>query len=103
MAKQKVQEQVQETQAPVEKVDRWTAVHKALSEVDGDTSYQAIIGRAHELLRDSGDADWDDIDATWKIVERACESLEGLKLIEQSWDVQIHPLRAGKLGNGNGR
>jgi hypothetical protein len=90
------------TQEPVEKLTRWEAVHKAIAEVDGDTSYLAIIGRAHELLKDSGDADWDDHDATWKWVERACESLEGLGLIEQTWDVQVHPTRTGKLGvNGD--
>jgi hypothetical protein len=101
MAKAKASEKNEQPQEEVEQLTRFEAVHKALAEVEGDTSYLAIIGSAHELLQASGDADWDDEDATWKIVERACDSLQGLNLIEQTWDVQIHPLRAGKLGNGN--
>lgn len=104
MAKQKNAAKNVQTQEPetVEKLTRREAVCRAISEVDGDTSYDEIIDRAQELLKASGDANADDRDATWNLVERIMENLADIGLVELEWDVRVHPTVA-RLGKVNGK
>jgi hypothetical protein len=92
-------QQPEQPPEPVEWLDRWTAVHRAIGEVDGDTTYGEIIERAQELLRACGDEDADHR-TLWNVVEKAMTSLVSLGLVECEWEVHVHPLRPGRLGNG---
>jgi hypothetical protein len=102
MGKKRVEQQDQQPELPaqpVERLDKWTAVHRAIAEVDGDTTYSEIVEHAQELLAASGDGDAD-FRTLWNIVEKAMTSLVSLGLVECEWEVRVHPLRPGKLGNG---
>jgi len=102
MAKRKGPEPEQDSQeesAP--KHTRWSAVHQAIREMDSDTSYNALIERAQELLKASGDVSWDNYDATYKIVDSVVGHLTELGYVE--WDVLVHPTKAGKIGNGGAK
>jgi len=110
MAKQKVEQEErldQEEQHPVEKqeeeqpekLNRRECAERVIAEVDGDTTLKEMAEKADKLFvaGRGGDSDHSDLDtAAWHI-QKVLETLEGVGLVELSWECVIHP-NVPKLG-----
>ena len=83
-----------EQETPV-KMNRWKAVHQAIAEIDGSTTYSDIIDRAVELLTAAGEEA--DEDRLWNDVEKAMTHLQELGLVDCEWEVRVI-LNVPKLG-----
>jgi hypothetical protein len=93
----------QKTQETVAKKSPWEACYEVISHTTKETSYDALVEEAAEVLKKSGETEKaKDTDALWSIIDKIMDNLSGLNLVELEWDVRVKPL--GKLGNGvNGK
>jgi len=86
----------QEEEQP-EKLNRRECAQRVIAEVDGDTTMTELAEKADALYRASRpDAEPDTDNAAWYI-QKILETLEGVGLVELSWECVIHP-NVPKLG-----
>jgi hypothetical protein len=85
----------QQEEESSEKMTKWRAVHLAIAEIDGSTTYGDIIDRAEELLKAAGEEA--DRDRLWNEVEKAMTHLQALGLVDCEWEVHVI-LNVPKLG-----
>jgi hypothetical protein len=92
------QAEAQEAEEP-ERLSRRECAQRVIAEVDGDCTLTELAEKADKLFvagRD-GDRDYSDTDtAAWHI-QKILETLEGVGLVELSWECVVHP-KVARLG-----
>jgi hypothetical protein len=82
----------QEEEGP-ERLNRRECAERVIAEIDGDTTLNELADKADALFvagRD-GDDDYSDTDSAEWHVRKILETLEGVGLVELSWECVIHP------------
>lgn len=83
-----------------ERLSRKECAHRVIAEIDGDTTLAELAADADALFvagRGGDEEHSDTNNAAWH-VRKVLDELEGLGLIEMSWQCVVHPLvpRLGK-------
>jgi hypothetical protein len=82
-----------------ERLNRTECAQRVIAEVDGDVSLAELAEKADKLFvaGRGGDTDYSDEDtAAWHL-QKILEVLEGVGLVELSWECVIHP-KVARLG-----
>lgn len=89
---------VEEQEEP-ERLSRKECAHRVIAEIDGDTTLNELADKADKLFvaGRGGDPDYSDPDSAAWHVRKVLDELEGIGLVEMSWECVIHPLVA-RLG-----
>jgi hypothetical protein len=104
MAKQKQQqeelpreepqvEEPREEEEEPERLSRKECAHRVIAEIDGDTTLNELAEKADALFvaGRGGDSDYSDPDSAAWHIQRELETLEGVGLVELSWECVVHP------------
>jgi hypothetical protein len=92
------QAEAQEEDEP-ERLSRRECAQRVIAEVDGDCTLNELAEKADKLFvtgRD-GDRDYSDPDSAGWHIQKILETLEGVGLVELSWECVIHP-KVARLG-----
>jgi hypothetical protein len=90
--------EVEEEEEP-ERLSRKEAAHRVIAEIDGDTTLNELADKADKLFvaGRGGDSEYSDTEtAAWHL-RRELETLEGVGLVELSWECVVHP-KVARLG-----
>jgi hypothetical protein len=97
-------EEPREEQEGPERLSRKEAAQRVIAEIDGDTTLNELAEKADKLFvaGRGGDSDYSDPDSAAWHIQKILETLEGVGLVELSWECVIHP-KVAKLGLPNGK
>jgi hypothetical protein len=95
--------EVEEQEEP-ERLSRKECAHRVIAEIDGDTTLNELAEEADALFvaGRGGDEDHSDTDSAAWYVRKVLDELEGLGLVEMSWECVVHPL-VPRLGKPSGK
>jgi hypothetical protein len=87
-----------------EKLSRTECAQRVIAQVDGDTSISELAEKADKMFvaGRGGDMDYSDEDAAAWHLQKILEVLEGVGLVELTWECVIHP-KVARLGIPEGK